>query len=439
MRSVPHLTRPFPRPTLSGHRPGAGVDNPEDLTPLRPFLSSKEMIIVLDNAESILDPQGANVQEVYATVEGLSEFKNICLCITSRISTVPRYCKRSVIPTLSMESACKIFYGICDNGDRSDTINSLLKRLDFHALSITLLATTASHNMWDYDRLAREWDTHRVRVLRTDYNESMAATIELSLSSPTFQKLGPEARDLLGVIAFFPQGINENNADWLLPAIANRRDILDKFCVLSLTYRSNGFITMLAPLQDYFRPEDPASFPLLLTAKEQYSHRLKVYVSAGKPGFEEAQWITLEDVNAEHMLDVFTSIDMNSGTWADCSSFMRHLYWHKPRLVGLRTKIEGLPDSHPSKPECLFELSRLFGSVGKSRERKQLLSHTFKIWREGGDQIRVAETLRFLSGANRQLGLYKEGIWHVREASGIYERLGDVWGQARALGQPHSN
>ena len=207
------------------------------------------MTLILDNAESILDPQGTAAQEIYAVVEESSRFKSICLCLTSRISTVPRHCKRPTIPALSMESACDIFYDIYDNGSRSDTINNILRRsLDFHALSITLLATTASHNMWGYDRLAREWDTRRTRVPRTDYNESLVATIEPSLTSPTFRALGPEARDLLGVIAFFPQGINENNLDRLFPTVSDRANALDKSCILSLTYRSNGFTTMLAPL-----------------------------------------------------------------------------------------------------------------------------------------------------------------------------------------------
>ena len=413
---------------------GAGVENPGDLTPLRSFLSSREMIIVLDNAESLLDPQGTGAREIYTVVEELSQFENICLCVTSRISTVPRHCKRPVIPTLSMESACNIFYGIYDNGGRSDVINNLLRRLDFHALSITLLATTASHNMWDYNRLAKEWDTHRTQVLRTDYDESLAATIELSLASPTFLELGPNARDLLGVIAFFPQGVNESNLDWLFPTIPNIKNVFDKFCSLSLTYRSNGFVTMLAPLRDHLHPTDPISSPLLSTTRDCYLTRLSVPVVPGDPGFEEAQWIILEDTNVEHLLDVLTLIDPNSvGVWNACAHFMKHMHWHKPRLVVLGPKIENLPDDHPAKARCLVQLSLLLSKVGNHVERKRVLIQSLKLWRKEGNNAQVARTLRTLSDANRMLGLDKEGIQQAKEGLEIYEQLNDTMGQVRSL------
>ena len=412
---------------------GAEVDNPEDLAPLRPFLSSREMILVLDNAESILDPQGTGAQEIHTVVEELSRFETICLCVTSRISTVPRHCKRPMIPTLSIESASDIFYSIYDNGDRSDIIHNLLRRLDFHALSITLLATTASYNMWDQDRLVQEWNTHRVRVLRTDYNEDLAATIELSLTSPMFRKLDPDARDLLGVIAFLPQGVNEKNVDWLFPTIPDRRNVFDKFCVLSLTYRSNGFITMLAPLRDYLYPKDPTLSPLLRTTKECYFNRLSVRLSPDSPGFGEAQWIISEDINVEHLLDVFTTADANSAeVWDVCACFMEHLRWHKRRLVMLGPKIESLLDDHPSKPGCLLSLSWLLEFAGHHTERKQVLVHTLRLWREQGNDFQVAQTLGFLSDANRLLNLYEEGIQQAKEASEIYDSLDDKPGRARS-------
>ena len=401
------------------------------------------MIIILDNAESILDPKGTGAQEIYAVVEELSRFNNIYLCITSRITTIPPDCKILNIPTLPTEAASDAFYHIYKNGGRSDLVDNILKELDFHPLSITLLATVAHQNGWDNKRLTREWSRQRTGILQTEHNTSLAAAIELSLASPMFRELGPDARGLLGVIAFFPQGIDENNIDWLFPVenifsrffstLPKRKDIFSKFCVLSLTYRSNGFIRMLAPLRDYFCPKDPTSSPLLRITKKCYFRRLSIHIHPNNPGFEDASWIVSEDVNVEHLLDVFTTTDANSDdVWDIGCHFMEYLYWHKRRLVVLGPKIEALPDGHHSKPKCLFWLSRLFGSVGNFTECKRLFVYALKLWQERGDNSKAAEALRFLSDANRMLGLYKEGIWQAREALEIFKQLDDKLGQARS-------
>ena len=334
-----------------------------------------------------------------------------------------------------MEAACDIFYNIYGNNRRSSVTNDLLRRLDFHALSITLLATTASRNGWDYDRLVKEWEAQRAHMLRADYNESLAVTLEVSLTSPTFSSLGPEARDLLGVVAFFPQGIDENNLDWLFPTISNRRDIFDKFCVLSLTYRGNGFVNMLAPIRDYLRPRDPRLSPLLCATRDHYFRRLSVGVDPDKPGFEEARWIVSEDVNIEHLFDVFTSIDPDRDvTWDVCCDFIEHLYWFKPRQIILRPKIEALPDDRQYKSTCLFKLSGLFKVVGNHVEQKRLLTHTLKLQRRRRDDFGAACTLQSLSEVNRALRLFGEGIRQVKEALGIYERMGHIEGQMRCFG-----
>ena len=413
---------------------GAGVENSEDLTPLRPFLSSKEMLIVLDNAESILDPQGADSQSIYSVIEELSQINNISLCITSRVTTIPPDCTRLDVPTLSVGAARSAFYRIYNDNERPDVIDNLLEQLDFHPLSVTLLATVAHQSNWDNSRLAREWERRQTRVLKTGHKKSLAAAIELSLTSPMFRDLGHDARELLGVVAFFPQGIGENNLDWLFPTIADGRDIIDIFCILSLTSRSNGFVTMLAPLRDYLAPRDPQSSQLLCTTKGRYSTRLRLWgdIEADKPGFKESRWITLEDVNVEHLLIVFTSLDTDSdNTWDTCANFMRHLTWHKPRSTALRPRIEGLSDHHRSKPQCLFQLSQLLKSLGNYTEEKRLLTHTLELERGQGNDGRVAHTLMYLGNANRMLGPYDEGIQQSREALEIYKRLGVAEGQAK--------
>ena len=228
---------------------GAGVENPEALSPLRRYLSSKEMIIVLDNAESILGLPETSAQEIHSIVDELSQFSNICLVITSRLSNAfPTHCEVIEIPTLSTEAGHDTFYRIYRLGERCGEISEILTELDFHPLSVTLLATVAQQNRWNIKRLTTEWENQRTDVLRTRNLGSLAAMVELSLASPMFQELGLDARGLLEVVAFFSQGVKEDNIGGLFPTISDGPSTFDTFYNLSLTHRGNGFITMLAPL-----------------------------------------------------------------------------------------------------------------------------------------------------------------------------------------------
>ena len=228
--------------------------------------------------------------------------------------------------------------------------------------------------------------------------------VELPLASPTFRNLGPHARELLEVIAFFPQGISKKNADWLFPTISDVLNVLDTFCALSLTYRNDGFITMKARRRDHLCPRDPASSPLLNTMKENYLTRLSGEVLPGKPGFEETRWITTEHINLEYLLDVFTKIDPYSKSlWDACAEFVDQLHWHKP------------------------------DSAGDFVKRKQLLNYSLTFWREWEDDFRVAQTLNNLSDTNRRMGLHGEGVQQAKEAYEIFEQLGSVVGRAECL------
>ena len=413
---------------------GAGVRNPENLNPLRPSLSSRKIFLVLDNAESIIDPHGAHAREIYDVVEELSHFSNLCLFVTSRVRVIPPGFEILDIPTLSMVAARDAFYRIHSHVKRSDSINSILKQLDFHPLSITLLATIADQNKWGHYRLLKEWEKQQAGVLRNEHGKTLAATIELSLSSPTFKELGPEARGILGIIAFFPQGINEHNLNWLFPTVSNGIAILNKLCILSLTYRCDGFVTMLAPLRDYFHPKDPLASSLLFATKERYFSRMSVELNPHTPGFREAKWISSEDVNVEHLLNFLISTNAKSDTvWIASVHFMEHLYWHKPRQTGLGPAIEELADNHRYKPKCLFALARLFQAIGNYAEQKRLLEHVLELERKRRNDRWIAATLSDLSDANRLLGLYEEGVKQAEEALEIHERLGDTGKQARCL------
>ena len=416
---------------------GAGIANPSSLAPLRPFLSSKPTSLIIDSAERILDPNANDAKGLYVVVDELSQFENICLLLTSRISTIPPHCRRMAIPTLLQNDARGVFDSIYQDAGQADPdiIDSLLQRLDHHTLSVTLLATIAAQNRWSGSRLAREWYEQRTGLLQTEHNESLAATVELSLVSPTFVNIGPDAHHVLEVIAFFPLGIDERKLEWVFPTVSDRQKIIDGLCVLSLTYRASGFITMLAPLRDYFRPKNPSSSALLVTTKDQYFDRLCAWqYERGVDGLTEAKWFVSEDINAEHLLDVFVSIDTElMGVWRACHQFLDQLAEYKPRPVILGPKINILPETHPFKANCVRALATLFAVLGDFSVARRLHFHELRLWEGHRNELNGAIALTRLADANRLLGSTREGIGQAEEALKIFERLEDKCWQGHCL------
>lgn len=59
------------------------VENPTDLPPLRPLLSSEQILITLEDAEPIIDPKASDVRAIYNVVDKLGRLSNVSLFITS--------------------------------------------------------------------------------------------------------------------------------------------------------------------------------------------------------------------------------------------------------------------------------------------------------------------------------------------------------------------
>ena len=236
-----------------------GAPRPADMTQFHSCLETvPPCILVFDGVDSILDPRASEAAEIATVIEELSQHPGICLLATSRMNVkIPDF-RHVEVSTLPQNVARGVFYGHCGLG-RSAAIDGLLAELDFHPLSITLLAAAVSNHEWDEPALLEAWENGKTNTFDAHGFQSLQYTIESVLLTPTIQELGSVVRKTLEAIAAFPDGTKEVKLESTFPRIDGVGEAVNALCKFSLLYREDGFVKMLAPFRLYFfeSPQTP--------------------------------------------------------------------------------------------------------------------------------------------------------------------------------------
>ena len=227
------------------------TDRAASTTQLQSHLeSSPPFILLLDGVDLILDPLAPEAGEISAAIEELGSYPQVCLVTTSRMNPEIRGFHRLEVPIPSADDARDAFYDLCDLA-RSPVVDDLIARLDFHPLSIDLLARSVRENEWDEPTLLRVLDDDQTSALKKNYREGLKDAIELSFRCPTIQNLGTTARSALEAIAAFPRGVDECRLKNVFPHITGIAVAVDVLCRFFLIYREDGFVKTYSPFRLY--------------------------------------------------------------------------------------------------------------------------------------------------------------------------------------------
>ena len=213
--------------------------------------SSPPFILLLDGVDFILDPLAPEAEDISATIEEFSCYNHVCLVTTSRMHPDIHGFHRIEVPTLSQDGARDAFYSRCSL-NKSPVVDDLIASLDFHPLSMTLLANSVHENGWNESMLLKVWDDGKASGVGKNYYQSLKDAVEPALRSPTIQSLGATAQNTLVAIAAFPNGVEKCRLEEIFPGIAGIGKAVDVLCKFSLIYCQDGFVKMLSPFQFYF-------------------------------------------------------------------------------------------------------------------------------------------------------------------------------------------
>ncbi|KAG2030685.1 hypothetical protein BDR03DRAFT_1095915 [Suillus americanus] len=361
---------------------GIEIAGADPVRQISTFLYSASALVVLDNAETFEEASASSaLGDIPPAIAEIASIPGVILLLTSRSRrNAPKVqWITKDIPPLDLSSAQAAFfriYGHVSRSEAEENIKDLLKELDFHPLSINILANAAQQNGWSPAMLLKRWKDRHSKVLDGGNGnlQSLLDTMQLSLSSLSVQNLGEDGLRALAIIAFLPQGLNEDLASDLLPSLPQVDTICNVLCMQSLAYRQDKFIKVLAPVRHYLR--DSLQAPGSACLQEICAFYYRALDSCWGERDQYADIIISDHLNIEHIVaaNLAHVQDGTSNTYDVCSKFLWHLQRRLPRPTTLTHAISNIVENSSTrmlKAHCLSNLAQLYVTLSQLVEASQ--------------------------------------------------------------------
>jgi hypothetical protein len=201
-------------------------------------------LLVLDGAETFMESAGNDSDDIFNSIAEIGCLPNVQLLFTTRSRNIFIELSPTVIHFfgLDVESTRQTFRSIYIAEPVDSGVDDLLSKVDYHPLSIVLLARAAFQSRWSLKMLQDNFITQKNRVLDIGKrkNQSLYVTIELSFRIPTFDICRDRVIEIALAVAFFPTGIQDSDICDMFSDVTNISTILDHFCQISLADRVDG-------------------------------------------------------------------------------------------------------------------------------------------------------------------------------------------------------
>ena len=234
-----------------------------DLTSIIQRLENLPALLVIDNAETLLeadDIDSARIAEVLDTLGSMTTTRIIVTTRNHSSISANFLCQRITVFGIPMNAACNAFSAVYKIAPLNDAVKAIFTALDYHPLSINILANTATMHEWSIKEIEQAWSEQQTGVLdnANDKYRSLRVATEISIVSFKDKTL---ALQILRTIAFLPQGVHGNDFSFLFSSIPNILHRVEAVRRSSLIYRHNDRLTMLAPIRIYIANQYNASLP----------------------------------------------------------------------------------------------------------------------------------------------------------------------------------